>query len=414
VVLVERAGVIEAVGPGGEVSVPAGADVYELAGKVLMPAIVNPHGHIGYMRDGVADRANFSRANIVDHLRRLAYFGVGVFQSLGTDRDNTEIGIRDEQLSGQLGADLAEPFPQLLSAGRGIVAPTPGSANGGPFFASDTMHEIATPEEGRAAVQALAADRPNIVKFWVDDRNGTKVKLDPPRYGAVIDEAHKLGLRTVAHIYELEDAKGVARAGVDGLAHMVRDPGTDQELIDLLLENDVFVFTSLGIQKGLFDTSWLDDPWVGETVPQHAQEAGRAVAESVAKSWISAEKRAAVLDEYKRLEEGLVRMHEAGVRIIISCDTGLFTQYFGLAEHREVELMVNAGMSPGDALRASTMIPAQMMGLTDRGTLAAGQRADLIVLSADPLADIRNTRQIERVVLGGVTVDRESLRAGWV
>src|ERR1700712_5470557 len=111
------------------------------------------------------------------------------------------------------------------------------------MFATDVLHEVSTPDEARAAVRELVGKSPDFVKFWVDDRNGTKAKFGPDVYSAIIDEAHKHGIRAIAHIYELDDSKGVVRAGVDGIAHLVRSPGPDKELLDLLTDNDVFVFT---------------------------------------------------------------------------------------------------------------------------------------------------------------------------
>jgi imidazolonepropionase-like amidohydrolase len=221
-----RDGRVTAAGP--DIRAGAGDLRVDLAGKTVMPAIVNPHGHIGYFKGAVATKENFSRENVLDHLRRLAYYGVSVFQSLGTDRDDIELGIRDEQRAGTL--DDPE-LALLLSAGNGLVAPTPGSDNGGPYFATDVIREVSTPAQARAVVRELVAKNPDVIKFWVDDRNGEKRKFGPEVYSAIIDEAHQHGKKAIAHIYELEDAKGVVRAGVDGTAHMVRAPGPDEELL---------------------------------------------------------------------------------------------------------------------------------------------------------------------------------------
>ena len=184
-----------------------------------MPMIVNVHGHVGYMKGATTGKEHFSRENVLDHLRRYLYYGVGAIQSLGTDRDGVEMAIRDEQRAGT----LKDPGLALLfTAANGIVAPTPGSVNGGPFFATDVVQEAASPDDARRYVQALAARKPDIVKLWVDDRNGTKTKMTPDVYRAIINEAHQQGLRAVAHVYYLEDAKDLVHSGVDGFAHMVR------------------------------------------------------------------------------------------------------------------------------------------------------------------------------------------------
>jgi imidazolonepropionase-like amidohydrolase len=399
-------GTIVAVGPSSSVTVPTGATELDVSGKTIMPAIVNPHGHIGYLKGSVADKENYSRENVLDHLRRLAYYGISTFQSLGTDRDGTEIAIRDEQRAGT----LDDPrLATLLTAGRGIVAPTPGKPNGGPFFATDVIWEVTTPDEARETVRKIAATNPDIVKFWVDDRWGSRAKLGPEVYAAIIEEAHRLGHRVVAHIFELEDAKGVVRAGVDGIAHMVREPGPDEELLEMMVAGDVFGFTSMGIQRGdVGGTAWLDDPSFTESLDPEAIEGVRQLLVQV---------RAALGDgldaSYAILEAGLRAYVAAGVRTVLSADSGLHTQLIGIAEHRELEAMVTAGMPSLEAIRAATDLPAELLGLHDRGTVSVGKRADLLVLDANPVDDITNTRRISDVYLAGHRLDRGSMRVGW-
>ncbi|MEU6577851.1 amidohydrolase family protein [Streptomyces sp. NPDC046805] len=401
------AGRITAVGPAASIDVPASAEAVDLTGKTVMPTLINPHGHIGYLRDGVTSKENYSRENVLDHLRRLAYYGVSVFQSLGTDRDDTEITIRNEQRAGVL---TEHALALLLTAGSGLVAPTPGSTNGGPYFATDVVHEVSTPEQARAAVRAISAKKPDTVKFWVDDRTGTKSKLAPDVYGAIIEKAHQLGHITIAHIFGLEDAKSVVRAGVDGLAHMVRDPGPDDELIAMMKEKNVFAFTSMGGQKAIMlkELAWLDSPELAETVTKSARAAIRAEIDSFPASthaWFE--------EFYPLQEEGLRRYAANGIRIVLSADTGLLAQFFGIAEHREVHAMVQAGLSAQQAIQAATQTPAEVLGLVDRGTLEAGKRADLLVLDANPLDDIANTLKIHAVYLAGHAIDRARLRARW-
>jgi imidazolonepropionase-like amidohydrolase len=399
-------GLIIEVGPAASIQAPATARRVDLGGKTVMPTIINPHGHIGYLRDATVSKDNYSRENVLDHLCRLAYYGISVFQSLGTDRDDVEITVRDRQRSGELdGPEL----PLLFTAGTGLVAPTPGQNNGGPYFATDVMHEVSTPDQARATVRALARKRPDAIKFWVDDRRGTRRKLSPELYRAIIDEAHRLRFLSIAHIFELEDAKGVLRAGVDGIAHMVRDPGPDAELIRLLQRGNVFAFTSMGIQRSAYEGGgWLDEPALTETVSARARA---EVRERIAAQ--SPDAVAAGRASYAVLEAGLRAYIEGGVRVLLSADTGARTQFFGIAEHREIESMVRAGMPTLQAIEASTRLPAEVLGLPDRGTLSAGRRADLLVLDADPLDDIVNTRKIFAVYLAGRAVDRERLRKRW-
>jgi imidazolonepropionase-like amidohydrolase len=401
-----RDGVIEQVGPASDVLTDASVHRVDLTGKTVMPTIVNPHGHIGYMKDGTTDVANFSRANVLDHLRRLTYYGVSVFQSLGTDRDDVELTIRDEQRAGT----LTDPeLALLLSASNGLAAPTPGGSNGGAFFAPDVIREASSPEQAREIVREIAAKHPDVIKFWVDSRDGTKEKFPPKVYAALIDEAHELGLRAIAHIYELEDAKGVVAAGADGTAHMVRNPGPDQELLDMLVARDTFVFTSMGIQKAIPDgPGWLDDPTLLETVkPEHLAGVRAMMAQ------VPAAMAPQLRQGYEILETSLRTYLDAGVRVLLSADSGVLFQFIGYAEHRELEAMVRAGMPALAAIKAATLLPAEMLGLADRGSLTAGKRADLLVLDADPLEDIANTRRIADVYIAGTPIDRAALRARW-
>lgn len=404
-VLLVRDGVIAAAGPRAEVQVPGDATRVNLTGRTVMPPIINVHGHIGYMKGATTERGHYSRDNVLDHLRRFTYYGIGAFQELGTDRDDVEIRIRDEQRDGTL-ADPALTW--FFTAGNGIVAPTPGAPNGGPAFATDVIHEAATPEQARAAVQALAAKKVDIVKLWVDDRNGTKVKLAPAVYKAAIEEAHARGLRAVAHVYYLDDAKDLVRSGVDGLAHMVRaEPGIDDELVALLKARHVFACSTMSIQKPLVDgPGWLDDPALAETVRPEVIAEWKA---GIAKATPEAVTRAKAT--YARLEASMKRLHDGGARIVLCGDTGLNSQVPGFTEHRELEAIARAGVPPLAAIRAATESGAGVLGLTDRGTLTAGKRADFLVLTANPLDDIANSRRIAAVYKAGVAIDRDVLKA---
>ncbi|MEV0487858.1 amidohydrolase family protein [Streptomyces sp. NPDC050508] len=392
-----RDGVIESVGT----AVPGGAmERIDLTGKTVMPTIIDTHGHLGYWKSGRVASQNFSRENALDHLRRLAYYGVSALLSLGTDRNDTEIGIRDEQRAGK----LSDPeLALLLTAGTGIVAPTPGNGNGGPHFATDVMNEATTAEQAREAVRRVAGKRVDVVKLWIDDRRGTKAKLPSDLAEAAVREAHAHGLTAIAHIHDLSDAKIAVAAGADGLAHLVRTRAPDRAVLEAILERDVFQFSSLSIQNA-HDASWLDEPALAETVPRTVIQAIR--------EQLPTDSARQVADAYAVLEDSFRSYIDAGVRIALSGDTGARAwQIPGYAEHRELEAMVGAGMTPLAAIRAATAVPAQLLGLADRGAIAPGKRADLLVLNGDPLTDITHTRDIDRVIIGGAGLDRDLLRA---
>ena len=406
--IVVRDGTIVEIGGRGAIEAPPGASRVDLSGKTVMPMIVNVHGHVGYMRGAETGSAHYSRENVLDHLRRSVYYGVGVVQSLGTDRDDIEIAIRDEQRTGALNdPELA----LLLTASNGVVAPTPGAPNGGPSFATDVVLEASSPDEARGHIRQLAEVRPDMVKIWVDDRGGTKTKLEPDVYRAAIAEAHEQGLRAVAHVYYLDDAKDLVRSGVDGFAHMVRaPPGVDDQLVGMIRDADLFQCTAMSIPKRLVDNpSWIDDPALSETVSPEVIDVWKSRLEGAAPEAV-----ARTRTQYAGLQASLRRLHAGGARIVLCADTGLLTQAPGFTEHRELEAMVQAGIPPLEAISAATRTGAEVLGLTDRGILAEGMRADFIVLDENPLEAIANSRRIFAVYRNGNAIDRDSLRANWV
>jgi imidazolonepropionase-like amidohydrolase len=379
-----------------------GQTVISFPGKTIMPALVNPHGHIGYMRGTVSDPRFYSRRNIIDHLRRFVYSGISTFQCLGTDWNGTEVGVRDDQRSGTLDdPDLAT----FLTAGSGLVAaPRRGLGSGAPFFAVDAVHHTTDSADARAFVRSLAAQNVDVVKFWIDDRGGTATKLSPEVSQAIVDEAHHHGLTAAAHIYTVDDATTAVRAGADVLAHMPRSPEPGPDLIEQLLERDIAVFTSMTVQ-GPARTDWLDEPLVQETLPPAAVEDLRARLQARAPEPLFDTR-----ETYRRLQQNFATLQQAGVRLVYSPDTGVFAQLPGVAEHRELEALVDAGLPPLSAIEFATRRSSQLLGLTDRGTIEVGRRADLLVLDADPRDDITNTRRIAAVIIEGRIVNRDQLR----
>ncbi len=346
------------VAAGANVSVPAGATRVNLAGKTVMPMIIDSHVHLSPTRERI----------IVD-LKRRAYYGVSAAMSMGADLYEM-LPIRGENIPGAA---------KFLSAGRGITMPEPGRMT--------APHWIQTEAEAVKAVQELADRKVDIVKIWVDDWRGKYKKLTPEIYGAIIKEAHARGLRVSAHIFELDDAKGLMRAGLDSFAHGVRDKDIDDEVIVMMKQRPNIVLIPNLPDRGVkTDLSWLKAGMPAEEV-EKLEKAN--VDNPTTNAFFSIQAR------------NLAKMNAAGVRIVMGTDGN---RPWG--PHVEMEDMVAAGMTPAQVIVAATRNGAEFLKLNDQGTVAAGKSADFIVLDANPLDDITNTRKISSVVLRGAAVDR--------
>ena len=225
-----------AVGRKGQLNVPSGATHVDLTGKTVMPAIIDAHGHLGFldMANGTMSKANFTRENYIDHLQRYAYHGVAATISTGTDMG---------ELAYELRGEIIPNAAIIRTVGRGLA--WPGSGPNDPSR-NDVPYAVTTVEQARKAVQDLAAHKPDFVKIWVDDRNGRQKKLTPELYQAAVDEARKHNLPAIAHVFDLEDAKGLVRAGVEGFLHSIRDSPVDDEFIRLAKEHNIWITPNLG------------------------------------------------------------------------------------------------------------------------------------------------------------------------
>jgi imidazolonepropionase-like amidohydrolase len=390
-------------GKKGTVKAPAGVVRVDLTGKTVIPALIDVHVHLGYQKDLIYSADNFNRDNIIDQLNRYAYCGIAAVVSLGTDLGELPFELRAEQEAGELGGAL------YRTAGRGFAAPNAGP--GTPELKA-SAYGVATEEEARKLVRAEIARHVDFIKIWVDDRNGTVQKLSPALYRAIIDEAHKHGTRVIAHIYYLDDAKDLARAGIDAFAHLVRDREMDDEVVALIKQHNVLVMPNIAISENgvrAQPPAWLDDPLLHEVAPAAVIDRVRA---SYARRSPDSVARAQKI--YSDMQHSLAKLNAAGVKIGFGTDDGAVRDHFyAYSALRELQLMVDGGLSPAQTLVAATVTSAEFLRLPDHGTLDAGKSADFVVLDANPLEDIGNTKKIAKVYLRGQEVDRTALRATW-
>jgi imidazolonepropionase-like amidohydrolase len=341
---------------GRYVSPPPGARRVNLAGKTVMPMIIDTHVHLSTTRDG-----------LINDLKRRAYFGVSAALSMGTDNLDL-LALRSETIPGAA---------RFFSAGQGISRTEPGRPTA----------QINSEEEARKAVRDNAARKVDIIKFWVDDREGKVQKITPSQYAAIIDEAKKNNLRTTAHIYNMDDAKGLMRAGLDVFAHGVRDKDVDQETVDMFKARpNIALIPNLPDRGVKVDRSWL-------RAGLPAEEFAKLEAENTDRPKVQ---------EFHGIQaRNLAKMNAAGVRITMGTDGNR-----AWGPHEEMEDMVLAGMTPAQVIMSATRNGAGLLNIANAGMVDSGQSADFIVLDANPLDDIKNTRKISAVYLRGAAVDR--------
>ncbi len=379
-VIVVRNGKIEAVGPAKRVHPPRRASVTRLGGKFLIPGLISTHVHISDVQ-GIKPPA-YTEENTLRQLGLFARYGITTVWSLGGEKAPA-YQARDAQDTPAL--DRA----RIYLAGDVIVGKTP--------------------EEARQMVARVAATKPDIIKIRVDNQLGTAAKMPPEVYRAVIDEAHRRGLRVAVHIFYLDDAKDLLRAGADLVAHSVRDKEIDDEFISLMKARNIPYCPTLTRELSTYayesTPSFFSDPFFTREadagVVAQLREPARQEAMRNSKS---AQAYKAALPTANR---NLKKAADAGLMIVMGTDSGPFANRFeGYFEHLEMEMMAAAGLTPEQILRSATVSAAQAMRLQNAGSLARGQWADMVVLDRDPLIDIRNTRSINSVWIAGNAVKR--------
>ena len=399
-----RGGVILAIGPAAGIDISDSAISHDLSGKTIMPALVNTHAHLGWEAYGDWGSQFFTEENLTDHLYRHAYYGVGTIISTGSDSEEVAARVKLEQLRGNIGGARYHQSPGMGSPGGG---PNPRFTDDPDYWG---VHPVADPEQAVRTVRELAGRGYGIAKIWVDvrdERRGAQVKLAPEIYRAVLNTASNYDMRIIAHATTLADHKSLVSFGNRRFIHMPYDTDVDDEYLEMVRENNVYIVPTLGMvtKREPYYIPAFQDPFFHDQVPASILKLLNA---NYNPSPVS--RNAAAEQRSARMASNLLKLKD---HIILGTDAGAVGDFFGYADHVELELFVRMGISPSEAIVASTSRSAEAFGLDNVGTLEAGKAADFIILDANPLDDIRNTRQIHDVYLRGERVDREGLKQRW-
>lgn len=392
---------IAAVGAVAADTLPKNTRIINLQGKTVMPALIDAHAHLGYEGHSGWGARYYSRDNLIDHLQRYAYYGFAAVFSAGSDPEDLALALQRSQQRREFeGARL------LFAAG---MAP-PGQGPNNQFLSHaiavarqtgmTILRGLETPRQARQMVKEVAAKEIPFIKIWVDDRGGSQQKLDPELYSAVIDEATKNDIKVFVHQQFAEDMPDLLDAGVSGFLHGRIGDNFSDAITRQSKQAGVFIIPNLGLAE-LRREAIGEDEFLRASIPV-------AVAERLTGN--SSQRRSNPVrtpDAEAELQRGFARLLNADVDIILGTDAGaLPDHFFGYSGHRELEIFVRLGLTPMQALMAGTSKPAQRLGLNDLGLIRPGMSADLLVLNANPLDDIRNTRTITRVYLRGSEIDR--------
>lgn len=385
----------------GKIKPASDAIQIDCSGKFIMPEIIDCHVHVGNLKGTTTSAENYTSGNVRRQLTHFQDYGVGAILSMGTEQP-AGVAIRDSSKNGLI------PGATMYSAiyGFGVKGAMPPESMG-----MTHIYRPETPEEAIRQVQELVVFRPDVIKLWVDDFYGQYGKdqiMKPEIYTAIIKEAHKHNMRVAAHLYHVSDAYKLVEAGVDIIAHSIRDAQIDNFLLEEIKKKNVAYIPTLSLDEFAYiyegNPGWLDDPFFRNSLEPGVYEmiTSSAYKDKISKSPVTPQEKTALDVALKNL----LQLYRAGLPIALGTDAGASPiRAQGFSEHMEMELMVKAGLTPLETITVATSNGAKLLHIDETsGTLQVGKKADLIILDKDPLQDIRNTRTISSVWKEGIKV----------
>jgi imidazolonepropionase-like amidohydrolase len=364
---------------------PPGAEVINVSGKWIIPGLIDAHVHA----ESEAELKTMLRWGVTS--ARLMAEDVAAAQRLAT-------GSRGR-------TDIPEVFPAAP-----IFTARDGWWDQGEPPDANLNRFPATPEAARVSVRTARALGAAEIKVMLDDMGWCRApkpalpRLPPAVFGALVSEARAEGMRVSVHAPNLSDAKAAIAGGATALAHGVLQP-LDEKTIALMRSRPVFYLPTMGIFEFLADTGRFVGAVLSDPRAVDGLEASTVARYRSASYSSGYRERYPAFENVERhlpaLRKNLLALRRAGVPIALGTDMWAFP---GLGVSVEMDLYVQAGLSPSEAIRAATRTAAESLGLEDRGTLGPGMRADFLILDADPLADVRNVRSIRVLYKAGVRV----------
>jgi len=369
--------------------VPAGADVIDGDNGTLLPGLIDAHTHTS--EEGLTLALRFGVTTELE------------MQGMWTRPRRAHLAENDSMADVRSagfgltppGGHPSELFPADARPGDDGAAEEDNKGN--PAAAGIVMPFVTTPDQAVAAIPQLVESGSDYIKFMVDDGSveghpGLPM-LDQATLNAGVAEAHRYGMLTIAHTLTLDATRMAIEAGIDGLAHLFMDTPHTDKIVDLIAETGVFVVPCVVLDAsmmGITGTAFCRDPRVSSRLDD---------------AWLNT-----LRSSYDRYPHGeladvlaCVRaLHDAGIDIITGTDASFPVPFLGgiahgASVHHELQYLVQAGLTPTQALRTATAIPARRFGLTDRGRIAPGLRADLLLVDGDPTATITDSLNLRTV-----------------